>query len=209
MKNHACPTRYVVCNAAEGEPGTFKDRFLIRNPYAVLEGILIAAELVDAKAIYIVTKASFVAEIERLRAAIDELAAAGELGARPVLVVPGPEEYLLGEEKALLEVVEGNDRLARGALPAVRERALRDVDIAESGARQQRRDIRARAKHRSRGRRSFRQIGTSDTPGTLLLTVSGDVVSPGVYELPAGLTLRRISSRSQAGHGRDESSKRR
>src|SRR5438552_10293460 len=50
VASHACRTRYVVCNAAEGEPGTFKDRFLIRaNPYAVLEGLLIAAHVVGAK----------------------------------------------------------------------------------------------------------------------------------------------------------------
>ena len=50
--DHSCPTRYVVCNAAEGEPGTFKDRYLLRkNPYAVLEGILLAAHVVGAKAV--------------------------------------------------------------------------------------------------------------------------------------------------------------
>src|SRR3954468_16909950 len=54
VASHSCKTRYVVCNAAEGEPGTFKDRFLIRhNPYAVIEGILIAAHVVGAKKSYI------------------------------------------------------------------------------------------------------------------------------------------------------------
>ena len=62
-----CPTRYVVCNAAEGEPGIFKDRYLLRkNPYAVFEGILVAAHVVGAKAVYFGIKASFVQEINRL-----------------------------------------------------------------------------------------------------------------------------------------------
>jgi NADH:ubiquinone oxidoreductase subunit F (NADH-binding) len=194
VKNHECRTRYVVCNAAEGEPGTFKDRFLIRrNPYAMLEGILIAAELVDAQAVYIVTKASFVAEIARLRAAINELAAAGELGTRPVHVVAGPEEYLLGEEKALLEVVEGNDPLPREAHYPPYEKGLFATATSPNPALVNNVETFAHVPGIVRaGGDSFRQIGTSDTPGTLLVTVSGDVASPGVYELPAGLTLRRI-----------------
>ncbi|MFI5289165.1 MAG: formate dehydrogenase, partial [Polyangia bacterium] len=78
LRTHACPTRYVVCNAAEGEPATFKDRFLLRkNPYATLEGMRIAAHVVGAKEGYIVLKASSVKELGRVRAALDELTAAG------------------------------------------------------------------------------------------------------------------------------------
>ena len=69
--DHPCPVRYVVCNAAEGEPGTFKDRYLLRmNPYAAVEGLLIAAHVIGAKAIYIGIKGSFNREIDRLRQAI-------------------------------------------------------------------------------------------------------------------------------------------
>src|SRR5262245_61690995 len=60
IQRHPCPTRFVVCNAAEGEPGTFKDRWLLRlNPYAVIEGMLIAARVVRAKTLYVAAKASF------------------------------------------------------------------------------------------------------------------------------------------------------
>src|SRR5215472_16688100 len=74
VARHPCPVRYVVCNAAEGEPGTFKDRYLLRrNPYAMLEGLLIAAHAVGAKTIYIGIKGSFNREIERLKQAIHEM----------------------------------------------------------------------------------------------------------------------------------------
>src|SRR6185312_3099733 len=78
IADHPCSTRYVVCNAAEGEPGTFKDRFLLRrNPYATLEGMLIAAEVASAHELYVALKASFGPELQRLRAAVAEMTAAG------------------------------------------------------------------------------------------------------------------------------------
>jgi NADH-quinone oxidoreductase subunit F len=77
IRAHPCPIRDVVCNAAEGEPGTFKDRFLVRrNPYAPLEGMIIAAHVVGARKLYVVLKASFGKELARLRAAADEIARA-------------------------------------------------------------------------------------------------------------------------------------
>src|SRR5262249_52398306 len=80
LLDHPCPTRYVVCNAGEGEPGTFKDRYLLRkNPYAVLEGVYIAAHVIRAKAIYIGIKAAFRTEIDRLARAIREMRTAGAL----------------------------------------------------------------------------------------------------------------------------------
>ena len=160
----------MVCNAAEGEPGTFKDRWLIRhNPYAVLEGVLIAAHAAGARSAYVALKASFAREIARLTEALAELQAAGALGEVRVPLVRGPEEYLFGEEKALLEVIEGNDPLP-----------------------QQRRDAGARAVDRPARGGLVREVGTRDTPGTLLFTVSGDVCRPGVYERPAGITLREL-----------------
>ena len=98
----------VVVNAAEGEPGTYKDRTIIRvNPYAVLEGALIAARAMDAKSIVVATKTEFKDEVERLRGAIIEISAAGWCDDIEVRVVEGPSEYLYGEETALLEVIDG------------------------------------------------------------------------------------------------------
>ena len=201
VHEHPCETRYVVCNAAEGEPGTFKDRWLLRhNPYAALEGMLIAADVVGAREIYVAVKASFTRELASLRRAIDEIAAADLLGWHEIEVVEGPEEYLFGEEKALLEVIEGNDPLPREPHYPPFERGLfaragspnpAVVNNVETFA-----HVPSIVAH---GAASFRALGTADTPGTVLFTVSGDVTRPGVYELPAGITLSRLFSEIAGG----------
>jgi NADH:ubiquinone oxidoreductase subunit F (NADH-binding) len=187
VASHPCRTRYVVCNAAEGEPGTFKDRFLIRhNPYAVIEGILIAAHVVGAKKSFIALKASFEKEIARLKSAISEMNADLE-------IIEGPEEYLYGEEKALLNVIEGIGPLPREAhsppyevglfaKPGSPNPAL--VNNAETFA-----HVPSILRH---GAASFRKLGTDDTPGTVLYTISGDVNKPGVYEAEPKLTIRQL-----------------
>src|SRR5690606_37961574 len=99
---------YLVCNGAEGEPGTFKDRVLMeRNPYAVIEGMLIGMRAIGAQHGYIGTKQRFPTQLRRLIEARDEAVKAGWPRAEDVRIVPGPDEYLFGEESALLEVVEG------------------------------------------------------------------------------------------------------
>lgn len=191
---HSCPNRYVVCNAAEGEPGTFKDRYLLRkNPYATVEGMLIAAHVVNATAIYIALKRSFGPSIERVKQAIAEIASKGLMEWIEIHIVEGPEEYLFGEEKALLNVVEGFLPLPREAhyppyeiglfaTPGAPNPAL--VDNAQTLA-----HIPSIIRH---GGASFRSLGTHDTPGTLLFTVCGDVQRPGVYEREAGISLREL-----------------
>ena len=195
VRNHSCRKRYVVCNAAEGEPGTFKDRFLLRkNPYATLEGMAIAAHAVGARAGYIALKASFRREIERVRAAIDEMQVAGLLDGFSLTVLEGPEEYLFGEEKALLNVIEGIGPLPRTPDEPPYEIGLFATPDSPNPAVVNNAETFAHVPSivRPGGSASFRSIGTSDTPGTLLLTVCGDVARPGVYELPAGITMRHL-----------------
>jgi NADH:ubiquinone oxidoreductase subunit F (NADH-binding) len=192
LREHPCPTKYVVCNAAEGEPGTFKDRYLLRqNPYATLSGMLIAAHVIGATKGYIALKTSFKREIARVRAALLEMKEACDDFV--IEVIEGPEEYLFGEEKALLNVIEGEGPLPREvdnppyevglfATPGSPNPAL--MNNAETFA-----HVPSIVRH---GADSFRQVGTSDTPGTLLFTISGDVQRPGVYEREAGITLRAL-----------------
>lgn len=194
LKNHSCPTRFVVCNAAEGEPGTFKDRYLLRkNPYATLEGMVIAAQVIGASRLFIALKASFKPEIKRVREAIDELRRAGIIGGREINVVEGPEEYLFGEEKALLNVIEGLGPLPREphyppyewglfAQPDSPNPAL--VNNVETFA-----HVSGIIRH---GAASFRARGTADTPGTVIFTLSGDVQRPGMFERDAGISLREL-----------------
>ena len=118
VRDDPCPVTYAVCNAAEGEPGAFKDRWLLRHdPYQVIEGLAIAALAVGATGAYIGIKEAAGREVDRVATAMEEMAAAGILGPVPIELVTGPDEYLFGEEKALLEVIEGNPPLPRTVPP--------------------------------------------------------------------------------------------
>jgi NADH:ubiquinone oxidoreductase subunit F (NADH-binding) len=126
---------FVVANGAEGEPATFKDRLLMRrDPYRIIEGTAIAALAVGATEAYVATKRVYEREAANLKRAAIELGEAGLLGGLTITIVEGPEEYLLGEEKALLEVIEGRDPLPR-LLPPYQHGLFATVPMGwESGA---------------------------------------------------------------------------
>jgi NADH-quinone oxidoreductase subunit F len=202
--------RYVVCNAAEGEPSSFKDRALLRaNPYQVVEGLAVAALTVGAREAFVGIKASFTAEVERLTRAIAEMQAAGLAGDVPITVVGGPDEYLFGEEKALLEVIEGKPPLPR--LLAPYEHGLFATGsqmgweaVPREPGHGPARDVAnptlvnnvetlAHAGHiLVRGAEWFRSMGTAQSPGHAVATVVGDVVHPGVAEVNLGMRLRDL-----------------
>ena len=206
-------TRYVVCNAAEGEPGTFKDRALMRrNPYAVLEGLLIAAHAVGAAAAYIATKASFEREIASgSLGALAEMTTAGWVD-RAGHVVTGPEEYLFGEEKAMLEVIEGNEPLPRWLPPYLHGLFARSADrlggrappipsaAPTDGANPtlvNNVETLANVPHILRhGPEWFRSIGTEQSGGTVCCTVVGDVTRAGVVEVELGTPLADVIDRA-------------
>jgi NADH-quinone oxidoreductase subunit F len=192
--DHPCAVRYVVCNAAEGEPVTFKDRYLLRrNPYAVLEGLLIAAHVVGTKTIYIGIKADFEPEIRRLKQAIHEMRTAGLISAINIEIPPGPVEYLFGEEKALLNQIEVGLPLPREAHYPPYEKGLFSKPGSPNPALVNNVETFAHIPSIVLGGAvGFRSIGTADTSGTALYTISGDVNQPGVYELDAGVSLRRL-----------------
>lgn len=198
--------RYLVCNAAEGEPGTFKDRALLRaNPYQVVEGLIIAAFAVGAEEAFIGLKASFEREIEAVTRAVQEFQAAGICTDCKVTVVAGPDEYLFGEEKAMLEVIEGKPPLPRQLPPY--EHGLFAASPQEGweagphGARARTDqpnptlvnnvETLANAPHiLTHGAEWFRSMGTEASPGTVVATVVGDVVAPDVGEIELGTSLR-------------------
>jgi NADH:ubiquinone oxidoreductase subunit F (NADH-binding) len=189
----------VVVNAAEGEPGSYKDRMLLqRNPYAVLEGALIAAFVVGADRVVIATRASFTDEIEILERAIGEVRDAGWAEEVTLEVCTGPEEYLVGEETALLEVLDGRPPFPRIAPPyrrGVDDVAVDDgdepappptlVNNVETMAHV--------AAIMAEGPSWFRQFGTDASPGTFVCTVSGPgVKQAGVGEYALGTPLQTI-----------------
>ncbi|HVM14697.1 MAG TPA: hypothetical protein VM287_10260, partial [Egibacteraceae bacterium] len=134
---HASPAvaTTVVVNAAEGEPGTFKDRTILRRcPFHVLEGALIAARAVGATQVVFGMKATFEREVARVRAAVEEARAAGWVDdGVEVSVFEGPSEYLYGEETALLEALAGRQPFPRIA-PPYRRGVLEVVDTDEEAA---------------------------------------------------------------------------
>ena len=203
----AAGERFVVANGAEGEPGTFKDRFLVRNnPYSMLEGLAVSAGVTGARRAYVAVKSSFAVEIARLSEALVETAEAGWWPDVEVSIVGGPEEYLFGEEKALLEVIEGEDPLPRQFPPYVYGLFTTSPQMGWSaGQSLERRDEGANPTLVnnvetlanvpaivSRGAEWFRSIGTSESPGTVLCTISGDTARHGVEEFEMGTPVGEI-----------------
>jgi NADH:ubiquinone oxidoreductase subunit F (NADH-binding) len=191
-KRDSIPTTVVV-NAAEGEPGSYKDRsILVGNPYRVLEGALIAAHAVGADGVIVAIKSTFTAESAAVRAALVEIEAAGWTKGVSIAVVEGPGAYLYGEETALLEVLDGREPFPRVSNPwhhGVEE--LPDgtapatlVNNVETMA-----NIPGIVVE---GPEWFRSVGTAESPGTIVCTVSGDVNRAAVVELAMGTPLREL-----------------
>jgi NADH:ubiquinone oxidoreductase subunit F (NADH-binding) len=221
VAGHAAATipATVVVNGAEGEPGTFKDRSIMRsNPFAVVEGSLVAALAVGADRVVIGVKDSFDIEVERLSEAIAAADDAGWSEGVAVAVVRGPTEYLFGEETALLEVLDGRPPFPRLAPPfrqGVDEIGFEPDDPA--GA------VLATPEHGeapptlvnnvetmanvpailAEGAEWFRSVGTDDSPGSVVCTVTGDTERHGVAELPMGTSLGDAIERIGGGAGAD------
>jgi NADH-quinone oxidoreductase subunit F len=183
---------YLVCNAAEGEPGTYKDRVLMaRNPYQLVEGVLIAARAVGARRSYIATKERFTEEAQRLEEAIAAAREQGWPGADSLELVLGPDEYLFGEESALLEVVEGKLPLPR-ILPPYQSGLFAGAGAMNPTVVNNVETLSHVTQILGRGAEAFRSVGTEEAPGTMVFTVVGDVANPGIYELPLGTSLRTL-----------------
>jgi NADH:ubiquinone oxidoreductase subunit F (NADH-binding) len=204
----------VVVNGAEGEPGTFKDRTLLRaNPYAVLEGAVIAALAVGASDVVVALKDGDDLGRRRVQDAIEKMGDAGMLAGLPLSVTTGPHHYLYGEETALLEVVDGRPPFPRIAPPYRRGvvEVVEDQDDVDDAS-----NLSGHVEMAGPGPETvappalvdnvetlanvpaivvkgagwFRQLGTAESPGTILCTVTGDVRRPGVGEVPLGTSVR-------------------
>jgi len=201
-------TRYLVVNGAEGEPGTFKDRALLRaNPYQLVEGLIVAAFAVGAREAYVCLKASFEREIQAVTRAVEEFQAAGICTDCVVNVVAGPDEYLFGEEKAMLEVIEGKPPLPRWFPPYEHGLFATGTQLgweASSAGRPpgpgganpalvNNVETLSNVPHiLARGADWFRSMGTTESPGNVVATVVGDVVAPDVGEIELGSPIGAV-----------------
>jgi NADH-quinone oxidoreductase subunit F len=183
---------YLVCNAAEGEPGTFKDRALMgRNPYQLIEGVLIGLYATRAQRAFVATKERFHHQLQRVLEARDAAVEAGWWMADEVKVVPGPDEYLFGEESAMLEVIEHKLPMPR-ILPPYQTGLFATMQSPNPTVVNNVETL-AHVPHiMAKGVEWFRERGTEETPGTMVFTVLGDVERPGVYELEMGTPFRTL-----------------
>jgi NADH-quinone oxidoreductase subunit F len=189
--------KYVICNADESEPGTFKDRDLIEsNPHALVEAMTIAGFATGANRGYIYIRGEYPMATARLRTAIREVYAAGLLGSDvgrhgftfDLELRRGQGAYICGEETALMNSIEGKRGEPRNKppFPTVSglfgkptvinnvETLVNVIDIIEHGG------------------ETWAQVGTTESTGPKLFCLSGAVAKPGVYEVPFGATLGEL-----------------
>ena len=189
--------KYVVCNADESEPLSFKDRVLLDLcPQLVLEGMAIVGYAVGAEAGYIYIRGEYATQAERILGAIDEAEDRGLMGSRiagtafsfPVHVHQGAGAYICGEETALLESLEGNRGEPRARPPFPTERGYRGRPTVVSNVE----TLAVVPKILARGADWYNTLGDPKTPGTKLYTLLGEVNRRGLFEGPFGMTLRQI-----------------
>jgi len=203
------PTTIVV-NGAEGEPGSFKDHAILRaDPYRVLEGALIAAYAVTADTVIVALKETFTREAERLRAAIEEIHGCSWAIDIGINVFEGPPEYLYGEETGLLEAVDGRGPFPRVAPPyrhgaeefgddpapsaaKVEMAAPDDLSNAPPTLANNVETLANVPQIIALGADWFRSVGTDESPGSIVCTITGRTQREGVAEVPMGTPLRDV-----------------
>jgi NADH-quinone oxidoreductase subunit F len=186
--------RYLLVNADEGEPGTFKDRDIMRfDPHMLIEGMIIACFAMQAHTGYIYVRGEFMEPIARTQAAVDEAYAQGFLGKNvmgsefslDIHVHRGAGAYICGEETALINSLEGKKGNPRIRPPFPPQRGVFDLPTTVNNVE----SIAATPFIIANGPEAYRKFGTKDSAGTKLFCVSGHVNKPGVYELPLGTPL--------------------
>ncbi len=188
---------YLVVNADESEPGTCKDRDILRNePHKLLEGCAIAARAIGAKVCYIYIRGEFVAEREVLQEALNEARAAGLVGNKAcgsswdidIHLHHGAGAYICGEESALLESLEGNKGMPRIKPPFPANMGLYGVPTTVNNVE----TIAAVPEILRRGADWFKSIGRENNSGTKIYCISGHVMKPCTIEEAMGIPLRTL-----------------
>lgn len=194
---HKQPQRYVVCNADEGEPGTFKDRILL-NSYAddLIEGMTLCAAIIKANQGFIYLRAEYLHLYEKLQATLAARRGAGLLGENilglgfsfDIEIRLGLGAYICGEESALIESLEGKMGIPRNRPPyPVTCGYLNKPTVVNNVE-----TFVAAAHIALKGGDWFASFGTEKSKGTKILSISGDCARPGIYEYPFGVSVQQI-----------------
>lgn len=196
-KNTEYKTRYLICNADEMEPGTYKDKFLMEYiPHQLIEGLLISAFALEVKRVYIFLRGEYIEAEKILQQAIDEAQQAGYLGENifnrniniEIFIHSGAGRYICGEETALINSLEGrraNPRF-KPPFPAIvglwgKPTCVNNVETISN--------IPAIILH---GPKWYKNISKSKDTGTKIMGFSGKVKNPGLWEVPFGITAREL-----------------
>ncbi len=200
----SCGPKYVVCNADEGEPGTFKDRIIMeRDPHKVLEGLILSAYAIGAEQAYIYIRGEYGESIRRMRRAVKNCYSTGYLGEHilgtnfklRVEIRLGAGSYLCGEELTLLESLEGKRGYPRIKPPFPAEHGLFGAPTLINNV-----ETFAHIPYVVQyGAKEYRHLGMEDSPGTKIFTISGDVKEPGFHEVELGTTLRELIEEKSGG----------
>jgi NADH-quinone oxidoreductase subunit F len=196
--NHRVKERYFVCNAGEHEPGTFKDRHLLKTmPHQLIEGCLIASRTAQAKASFIYVNHEYEEERENLNKALAQARERGFIGKNilgsgidiDLEVFEGHGSYVAGEETAMLESMQGRPAMPRQKPP------FYPTDYGLYGKPTLVNNVETLCnipRILQKGAAWFTQVGTEKCPGTMMFSLSGAVNHPGVYEMPMGVTVREL-----------------
>jgi NADH:ubiquinone oxidoreductase subunit F (NADH-binding) len=181
--------KFVICNADEGEVGTFKDRYILQHdPFTLIEGLAIAAHAVGARRAYIYLRAEYHYLLAGLRQAIDQSAARGFLGHVDIQICEGAGAYICGEESALMESIEGKRGEARYKPPFPPTRGLWGKPTVINNVE----TLMNIPPILLNGAQWFSRIGTEKSKGTKVFSISGDVGRAGVCEFEMGSRLDEL-----------------
>lgn len=185
--------RYLVCNADESEPGTFKDHYLMKNiPHILIEGMIISSYALGANKSFIYVRGELMYVVRILEKAIEEAKAAGFLGKNilgsgydlELVVQPGGGAYICGEETALLESLEGKRGNPRNKPPFPAVKGLYQSPTVVNNVE----SISTVSWIINHGGDAYAAIGAGKSTGTKLISASGHIKNPGVYEIELGLS---------------------
>jgi NADH:ubiquinone oxidoreductase subunit F (NADH-binding) len=181
--------KYVICNADEGEVGTFKDRYILENdPFSLIEGIAIAGYAIGAKKAYIYLRAEYHFLLDLLEKAIDQSKKKGFLKHLDIEIRQGAGAYVCGEESALMDSIEGKRGEVRYRPPFPPTSGLWGKPTIINNVE----TLMNIPRIVLNGAEWFEQMGTERSKGTKVFSVSGDVKNPGVYELVLGSSLKEL-----------------
>ena len=180
---------YLCVNADESEPGTFKDReIMLKNPHRLIEGCLVTAHGIESKNVFIYLRGEYLDVFEVMRGALEQAREAGLLEDVTIVLHRGAGAYICGEESALLESLEGNRGQPRSRPPFPAVSGLYGSPTLINNVQ----TVATVPPIIQNGAEWYAAIGPETSPGTVVFSLSGNIVNPGNYELELGTPMREL-----------------